>query len=356
MPKEYESGDKVKYSGRIGKVVKVNGNEALVESGGQKEWVSYHDLKRADDADEDHNMTDKAKEDAARKDSEEKEKADKAKRDADAGHTLDVTLSHQLMDSIKAVADAVAGLGKRMDAYETNLPNPFMTEEEKKEKEKKKKKSSAKKDEDEDEEKAKEDAEEGEDDPEKMAADKAKKDAEEEKEREDKAKKDKAREDKAKADSASLSSRIEEVARMIPKDVNDQDYHALVDAQSRADEVFGDFNMRAPRPQQGEDVALYERRCVRMLKDHSPTWKASDTSKLDDASFQVVKNQVYREAKESARNPVNLASGALREVKRERDGHTIIDFYGAPRAWMDHFAGPVQLRGEGVFKHQNLGQ
>ena len=303
---------------------------------------------------------DKAKDDAARKDAEEKEREDaarkdakkdefppkkegeddKAKDDADAGHTLEKTLGH-IMDSIKTMADAMSGMGKRMDAFEE------------KEKDDSKKDAAG---------------EEGKDEPEKTAADKAKKDAdEEEKEKADKAKKDakarddkarddKAKDDKAKADSATLATRIEEVARMIPKDVNDDDYHALTDAQSRADDVFADFNMRAPRPQQGETVRLYERRCVRMLKEHSPTWKATDTSKMDDATFDIVRSAVYSEAKQAARNPVNVPSGQLRMVERKNDGHTIREFHGQPKTWMDQFAGPVQMRGEGRFLHPNLGQ
>ena len=290
---------------------------------------------------------DKAKEDAARKDAEEKEKADaarkdakkdefpdkeeKAKDDADSGHTLEKTLGH-IMDSIKTMADAMTGFGKRMDAYEAKGDT------------------------------AKKDEEKAEDDPETVAADKAKKDADEEMAA-DKAKKDKARKDaeeKEKADKArkdsALAERIEAVARMIPKDVNDDDYHALTDAQSRADDVFADFNMRAPRPQQGETVRLYERRCVRMLKEHSPTWKATDTSKMDDATFDIVRNHVYAEAKQSARNPVNVPSGQLRMVERRNDGHTIREFHGQPKTWMDQFAGPVQMRGEGKFLHPNLGQ
>ena len=143
---------------------------------------------------------------------------------------------------------------------------------------------------------------------------------------------------------------------MIPKDVNDDDYHALTDAQSRADDVFADFNMRAPRPQQGETVRLYERRCVRMLKEHSPTWKATDTSKMDDATFDIVRSAVYSEAKQAARNPVNVPAGQLRMVERKNDGHTIREFHGQPKTWMDQFAGPVQMRGEGRFLHPNLGQ
>jgi len=166
-------------------------------------------------------------------------------------------------------------------------------------------------------------------------------------------------EEKAKADSADIRKRLDEVASMIPKDTNDADYHAMTDAQARADEVFSDFGMRAPRPQKGETPSLYERRCVRMLKEHSPTWKGADVGSkafADDTSFAIVRDQVYREAKQTAMNPVNVPIGQLRMIEKKRDGHTIREFVGDPRSWMDPMAGATQLRGTGSFLHGNLGK
>ena len=272
---------------------------------------------------------DKAKKDAAEK--EEKEKADKAKADADAGQSLDKKLSHML-DAVTGCVDAVKDMSKRMDVVETS------------EKERKDAMDKAKKD-----------AEEK-GDPEKIAADKAKKDAEEkeEKEKADKAKKDAA--DKAKTDSVQLSKRIEEVASMIPKAMVDADYHAVVEAQSCADSIFNEFGKRAPIPQQGETVSTYERRVVKMLQEHSPTWKAADISKsyADDASFNIVKGQVFSEAVITARNPAQVTAGQLRMIEKRADGHIIREFVGSPRAWMDNLAGLVKLKATGAWKHENL--
>ncbi len=290
------------------------------------------EIKAKKDAEE---AEQKAKDDAARKDSEEKAKKDaeeKAKADAEekerqdkAKSDADGEFKKMVADSIKSVADAVAGMGKRLDAFEMDRGGRKDSEEEK--------------------EKERKDAEE-----------KAKKDAEE------KAKQD--AEEKAKADAAAASTaeglrkRIDEVALMIPKDMNDVDYHSLVDCQARADSVFADFGLAAPRPQQGETPGIYERRCVRMLKEHSPTWKgaAVDNAFADDASFQIVRDQVYREAKATANNPVNVPAGKLLERSRQEGGHTIKTFVGQPRDWMDPLAGATQLRGTGVFLHQNLGR
>jgi 8-oxo-dGTP pyrophosphatase MutT (NUDIX family) len=316
--------------------------------------MAGHDDKAKDDSKrDDAKRDDTHKDDAARKDMEKTEatdskrddgkrddgKRDDGKRDdADAGKVPSTQVdASAIMDAIKGVADRLDAFGKRMDAVEDL----------EKSRDDKKRKDAAKKDDD----------EEGEEDkPKNLAADKAKKDSED-KEKEDKTKADKAKDDSAKADSVDVRKRIEEVASMIPKDMNDQDYHALADAQARADEIYADFGKHAPRPLQGETVASYERRVVRELKAHSPTWKAAEitTAFADDASFQIVKDQVYREAKLTAASPANVQPGQLKMIEKRRDGHIVREFFGDPRSWMDPLAGQVQLRATGSFIHGNLG-
>ena len=272
---------------------------------------------------------------AAKKDAEEKEKAaaDKAKKDADAGTQLDKTLAKMdtFMDS----------MGKRMDAIE---------ESEKKRDDAAKKDAAGKKDE-------------SDDDPKKVAADKAKKDAED-KEKEEKsaadakAKKDAEDKEKAKTDSNdAVLKRVDELAAMIPKDSSDKDFHAITDSQARADEVFAKFGQHAPRPLTGETPRLYERRVVRMLKDHSPTWKGADVAQAfaDDAAFGIVRDQVYAEASKTALSPTTVKAGQLREVVKKSGGHEIREFIGEPRSWMDPMAGAVKLKATGAWKHENLG-
>lgn len=300
------------------------------ESREDSAMADKEDEKREDAAKKDEFPEDlKKKADASKKDEDKEEKKEEAKddarKDADAGTSLDKTLSH-IADSVKTMADAVAGLGKRMDAVESMADK-------------------------------RKDAAEEKDEPEKLAAhDKAKKDAKADA-RKDAEKAEEKKEDTAKADSADVKARIEELRRMIPKDLGDADYTALVDAQARADSVFIEFGEHAPRPLQGETVGTYERRCVRKLKEHSPTWKATEvtTAFADDASFGIVRDQVYREAVATARNPSMVPSGTLRMVEKKRDGHIIREFHGDPRAWMNPMAGPVQLRGEGTFNTGNLG-
>ena len=313
-------------------------SESREDSSMAEDKKAMEDSKR-DDAKRD----DKAKDDAARKDMDKTEATDSKRDDADAGKEV-----KDQPNAFDAMMDAVKGLSDRMDAFHKRMD---AVEDMEKAKDDSKRKDASKKDDEE---------EEGEKDkPKNLAADKAKKDAakKDEDEKEEKAKADKMKDDSAKADSADIKKRIEQVAAMIPKDIDDADYHAIADAQARADEVFADFGKHAPRPLQGETVSAYERRCVRMLKEHSPTWKAAEVTSAfaDDASFSIVRDQVYSEAKRTAANPVNVQPGQLRMIEKKRDGHIIREFVGDPRSWMDPFAGQVQLRGTGTFLHGNLG-
>lgn len=293
--------------------------------------------KAKKDVDEKTAAEEKAKEDKAKKDAE-----DKAKADADAGMTLDKKLS-SMLDAVTACTDAVMGMGKRMDAVEAS--------------EKERKDSASKKD-----------ATEPTEEEKRAAADKAKKDAEEEETKKaaaDKAKKD--AEEKSKTDSADIRKRIADVEAAV-KDtaskvtaISDDDHHLLADAWSRADDVCTSLGISTPRAMPGETSSQYRRRSTRLIKQHSPTWKDVPDERLatafaDDASFSIVENQVFAEAARTARNPSNVARGQLRMIEKKRDGHTVREFVGEPRAWMDELAGQVQLRGEGVFKHANLGK
>src|SRR5581483_7828955 len=141
----------------------------------------------------------------AKKDAEaaaEKEKADAARRDAEASNK-----------DLKAIADAVGGLAKRMDAWDEAA------------KEKQAKKDAKR---------ARRDAEQK--TPEQLAADKAKKDAEEKEAKEEKEKADAAKADAAlKADLDGTKKRLEEITAMIPKAVGDAVHFTMIECQARAD-------------------------------------------------------------------------------------------------------------------------
>jgi 8-oxo-dGTP pyrophosphatase MutT (NUDIX family) len=336
------------------------------------------DGKKRDDSD---HRTDKKRDDATaihtKKDGEleirheggevetDKKRDDGKKRDdADAGHNLDHELSHTLIDSMKALTDAVAGLGRRMDAIEDIEKKRDDAKRDDSRKRDDKKRDDAKRDDDDEEDKERDDAkrkdddEEGEEPKELAAKDKAKKDSKRDDAKRDDKKRDDSRSDSAMRDRLDrIEADAREIRRAIPKDMDDDDYAAMADAQARADDVFSDFGRRAPRPLQGETPSMYERRCVRMLQDHSATWKGKNITSAftDEAAFGIIRDQVYKEARADAANPVDIPAGQLRMVEKRRDGHIIREFYGQPRDWMSPIAGPVQLRGEGTWKTGGLG-
>lgn len=252
-------------------------------------------------ADDDKKTEDKKPDAAA-----EAKKPDEAKKaDSDAGEKLDKLLS--MMDSF----------GKRMDATDARMDAMEG-----------KKADAAKKDEDE---KKGEDGK-----PEKVAADK-KADASEDKKTEEEDKKA----DASAAVIADLSQRLEKVTSLIPKSMNDKEYHDMRDTQARADAIYVAFGQRAPRPLDGENLSGYRRRLAKDLQVHSPNWKGIELSAFaDDAAFAVAEAQIYADATHAAQNPVDLPEGTLRAVTRaDSTGRQITSFYGQPKAWMQGFAG-----------------
>lgn len=292
-----------------------------------KDDAAKNDMKR-----DDTNRDDAGRKDAAKKDEEEGKKEEEKREDADAGKDLDNKLSH-VLDAVKSCADAVAGIGKRMDAMEGMMDS--------------RRGDAAKKDEEEDPEKK---------GAEKSITDKSKKDDA----------KDDAHRDDARADSAiaTVNERIASVdaavrelrGQIVP--LSDDDHSNLADAWARADDVYTALGKKTPRPMPGETASQFRRRIAKDLKGLSSRWKDADASKAfaDDATFGTIEAQIFADAAVAARNPANIPPGALRMVERKRDGHIVREFYGQPRDWMDEIAGATQLRATGAFNTGNLGR
>ncbi|MGO9428634.1 hypothetical protein [Rhodoblastus sp.] len=99
--------------------------------------------------------------------------------------------------------------------------------------------------------------------------------------------------------------------------------------QARADTVFGSLGEQASRPLDGETSHDYARRLAGSLKGHSKTWRDVDLSRLDDASFSIAQDQIYKDAAEYAKCPNDVPRGQIREVKTiDEAGHRISNFYG----------------------------
>lgn len=264
----------------------------------------------------------KEEEDKARKDAEEtKAREDKARKDAEEKERMDGEKLDQMLKGIDGLRSDLADCNKRMDAWD----------------EEKKKADALRKD------------GEGGTEAERLAADKAKKDAEDaekEKAKADKAKADAEEEEKKKADAARADSvetlkdqlkkqdeQIKALAAKIPASVTDADYHALVARQSRADDIFTAFGERAPRPQVGETEGMYRRRIAGLLQKHSDQWKEVVLDAMPDIAFDKIESQVYADAATRARMPNDLAKNAIRERTRDLGtGHKVTEFFGGEGA------------------------
>ena len=238
-------------------------------------------------------------------------------------------------EHVDKMISAIDALCKRMDAMEDERKS----EKEEREKADKARKDAARKDNE-----GKEGGDHGEDpeegDAKDVVADKARKDAEgdlkksekEEEKREEREKADAARADAEiqKRVDAALAARLAEIERRIPKMLTDADYHAMADAQSRADSVYNALGKRsAPRPLEGETPATYRRRLARELQTYSKDFGKIDLGALNDDAFGTLEGKIYADAQAYAAKPDDLGDGELREVRRKSSaGHQIVEFYG----------------------------
>lgn len=175
-------------------------------------------------------------------------------------------------------------------------------------------------------------------DPEKLAADKARKDSEDKEAEEAKKKAD--ADEKAKADSAALAERLADLDRRMPKQISDADFAAMADAQARADGVLSAFGDSAPRPLQGESLDGYSARLATKLKGHSAAWKGIDLAALPAPALSIAIEQIYSDAAVAARSPVDIPAGQLRPiVTTDETGRRHTKFHGRPMSWMGRFSG-----------------
>lgn len=170
------------------------------------------------------------------------------------------------------------------------------------------------------------------------AADKAKKDAEEEERRKGEA-------ERLAAD-ADIRKRIDEVAAMV-KPIPDDDHAMLADEWTRADEAFSSLGEKTPRPMPGELASAFRRRATRGLQKWSSRWKDVDLSTQafpDGAAFDQVADQVRADALSMSRSPSTAPNGGLRMVAKNVNGHIHNEFFGDPNAWMNRFAGAARQK------------
>ena len=215
-----------------------------------------------------------------KKDADEKEA--KAKADAAMGENLDKMLG------------ALDSISKRMDAWEAD--------------------AKARKD-------AEEAAEKEKSDPKDVVADKAKKDGD------------------FAPDQPKEGAPVERLDSMKLHDI-------CLDEQYQADKVYNNLGLgRSPAPVHGTSYRDYAVRLLDPLLKHSKAWKGIKTDSLramDDASFQVVKAQIYADSDAASR--IRGGEGDMNEPLREvrhtdEAGRVITEFHGA-RSFIHDFAGP----------------
>lgn len=155
----------------------------------------------------------------------------------------------------------------------------------------------------------------------------------------------------ARADAVSiehLKRQIADLQAKLPKQITDADYHAMLDMQARADEVYSAFGggKRAPIPLAGEQPTGYRRRLLEGLRQHSKRWKDIDLGAVADSALAVPEADIYADAMHVARHPPDLPEGEMREhTSTTAGGHRVTEFYGPPSAWMRQFAGNRRMVG-----------
>lgn len=199
-------------------------------------------------------------------------------------------------DPMQAIADSIAALAGRMDAYEAKKSDADEAPEDKKA-----------------------DAEE--------PAEEKKADEAEDKE-------------EAKADSVptAIAAQIAALEARIPRALSDAELNELSEVQARADSVAQAFGHAPLRPMQGEAPVAYRRRLAAKYRDHSPTWKDVDVSALPVGALAIAEAAIFADAVAKADSAVDVADGMLMERRRQDStGRTIYEYVGSPSAWMDQF-------------------
>ena len=291
------------------------------------------------------------------------EQGDKNEHISDSDKKLEA-LADMIRDACSKIDEGNKRLDARMDAVEEKIREDSA----RRDAEEKMREDAAKCDEDEDERKDA-DEDEGADKPKEPVADKRKdsaserqsegyvedrKDADEDyadAEEEDNHMADHA--PISRAEAAALRAEIARLNSRAPSIIADADRERFAVIQEQADPAFQAFGDRAPAPLQGETPTQYKRRLGTKLQGHSPKWKDARLSAVaDEQLLDTILTDVYADAVVAARRGVDVPQGQLREVVRQRGGHTIIEFEGFADSWMNSFAGNSQ-RATGTWMRPN---
>jgi hypothetical protein len=114
----------------------------------------------------------------------------------------------------------------------------------------------------------------------------------------------------------------------------------LAAIQSDADRASTAWGKSAPHPWDGERITAYRRRTAREHQTHSPAWRDVDLNMLSGQTLRNAVAQIFADSIAASSSSASYGE-TLREVRRRdpETGHLIKEYYGDPRAWMQHFAG-----------------
>jgi 8-oxo-dGTP pyrophosphatase MutT (NUDIX family) len=166
--------------------------------------------------------------------------------------------------------------------------------------------------------------------------------------------KDEAEEKEDSRNDSALQGRVRRLEKAMPRQMTDEDYHAMIEAQSRADSVYGALGIgRAPIPLNGEDLNGYRRRVATKLKNHSSRWGKTNLYNIQSDAFDIVESDIYNDAMASAMSADDVPDGHLRAVvKHDIAGRPITSYVGEPSAWMSQFGG-YRRRLTGIRTHRD---
>ena len=255
-----------------------------------------------------------------RKDAEEKERQDKGRRDSEEipawADSAFKKFGDSIMDSVTKAMDS------RFDAFKKDAEKPEVAADK------------ARKDAEEKEAKDRKDAEE--------KAEKDRKDAEE-KEREDRARKDM----QASTDNRQLRSQIAEMEKRLNNvyvEPSFEDRNALAEARSRADSVYQALTGQScSMPLPGEPPLSYRKRLADGLRKFSDKFKNERLDSLSGAVYDEIEASIYADAQAAMRSPAVTRAGTLRAITTTEMGQEITRYIGDERAAIAPFEfGAVQ--------------
>jgi hypothetical protein len=114
--------------------------------------------------------------------------------------------------------------------------------------------------------------------------------------------------------------------------------------QERADNALMPWDIRAPHPVLGEDIAKYRRDLAVMLKRQLPEnhqLRKVQYRRLDDAMLSVFEPQLLKAVRDAANDPSTVPPGQMRRVVEVDEGGTKIVKWIGQRSFIEDLKAPA---------------